>query len=380
MRVAVIGAGFIGAAIAHHAAQRGAEVVVLEAEQPCAGASGHTFSCLNVFGHSPSSFVAIRSEGIRELQTLANAIECPSAVRMSGTIRLATEPNAHARLMSEAQTALSNGVPVQFLSASEVRTRFEPALNTSHVLEPIIRVESEGWADLPTLVARLLSSHGIRLVANVRVNEIDRQADGRLKISADKLTVIADMVVIAAGTGTPGFIAALGGGGIPVEARPGVLITLHAGEQALRHVIYSDEIHVRPELGGGEWLASMADYDLPLNGEEDASKRASIIASRVRDVLVCSPQVTCRAHVVGVRPTLPDGLPAIGPVGALRNVYAVVTHGGATLGALLARWCVEEMVGGNDYEMLAPYRLDRFAPPDSDKAAKRAQHPGIAAG
>jgi glycine/D-amino acid oxidase-like deaminating enzyme len=44
LKVTVVGAGIVGAAIAFHLSRLGVNVTVLEAETPGAGASGHSFA------------------------------------------------------------------------------------------------------------------------------------------------------------------------------------------------------------------------------------------------------------------------------------------------------------------------------------------------
>ena len=50
LKVTVVGAGIVGAAIAFHLSRLGVNVTVLEAETPGAGASGHSFAWINSFG------------------------------------------------------------------------------------------------------------------------------------------------------------------------------------------------------------------------------------------------------------------------------------------------------------------------------------------
>ena len=53
MRVAVVGAGIVGSAMAFYLSRLGVEVTVLEAETPGAGTSGRSFAWINSFGKQP---------------------------------------------------------------------------------------------------------------------------------------------------------------------------------------------------------------------------------------------------------------------------------------------------------------------------------------
>ena len=57
LKVVVVGAGIVGASIAYHLSRRkDVAVIVLERDEPCAGASGHSFAWLNSFGKDPVSY------------------------------------------------------------------------------------------------------------------------------------------------------------------------------------------------------------------------------------------------------------------------------------------------------------------------------------
>jgi glycine/D-amino acid oxidase-like deaminating enzyme len=55
-----------------------------------------------------------------------------------------------------------------------------------------------------------------------------------------------------------------------------------------------------------------------------------------------------------------DGFPLVGFTDASRRVYALVSHSGMTLSALLGRLTAEE-IGGTASDLLAPFRPDRPA-------------------
>jgi len=45
--IVIVAAGVIGASIAYHLAQRGAQVIILEKERPASGATGKSFAWIN---------------------------------------------------------------------------------------------------------------------------------------------------------------------------------------------------------------------------------------------------------------------------------------------------------------------------------------------
>ncbi len=65
--------------------------------------------------------------------------------------------------------------------------------------------------------------------------------------------------------------------------------------------------------------------------------------------------------IVAYRPVPVDGLPIVGPLPELPDVYVAVMHSGVTLAPIMARFVTREILGGRPVDMLAPYRPGRFA-------------------
>ena len=63
--IVIVGAGVIGASIAYHLAQRGAQVIILEKERPASGATGKSFAWINAsFSKRPRSYYELNFLGI----------------------------------------------------------------------------------------------------------------------------------------------------------------------------------------------------------------------------------------------------------------------------------------------------------------------------
>ena len=55
-----------------------------------------------------------------------------------------------------------------------------------------------------------------------------------------------------------------------------------------------------------------------------------------------------------------DGMPVVGHVTGLDGLYLAVMHSGITLAPIIGRMTAEEVQDGVTFDVLAPYRLDRF--------------------
>jgi glycine/D-amino acid oxidase-like deaminating enzyme len=56
-----------------------------------------------------------------------------------------------------------------------------------------------------------------------------------------------------------------------------------------------------------------------------------------------------------------DGFPIVGFAGGHPDIYVTAMHSGMTLGPLVGRLAAAEILDGVEVDLLAPYRLGRFA-------------------
>lgn len=69
-RVVVIGAGIVGASSAYHLADKGAKVILVEAEDIASGATGASFAWLNTSHPEPDPIAQLRGSAIKEYRRL----------------------------------------------------------------------------------------------------------------------------------------------------------------------------------------------------------------------------------------------------------------------------------------------------------------------
>ena len=152
--VAVVGAGLVGAALAHDLGARGASVAVLEKEtEPAAGASRSNSGVVHTgFDSKPGEFetemILAQSERWRDV---FDALEIP--YRETGALLTAVDDEEASRLPNMAENAASNGVRVELLDGKEAR-RLEPrAPAVAGLLVP-----GESITDPYEVVRRMLAS------------------------------------------------------------------------------------------------------------------------------------------------------------------------------------------------------------------------------
>ncbi len=191
--VAIIGAGLVGAAIAYDLAARGVRSIVLEAADDVgAGASRSNSGIVHTgFDSSPGTLETAMSRAqAARWQRVFAALDVP--YRVPGALLVATDSAQAGQLPTIAAQAQVNGVPVELLSAADVRRREPNVVAGAGLLVP-----GEAITDPLVLVRRLLAScPDVRLrwpVAHV-------EADGAgARISGPAGTIQSDYAVNCAG-------------------------------------------------------------------------------------------------------------------------------------------------------------------------------------
>jgi D-amino-acid dehydrogenase len=173
-------------------------------------------------------------------------------------------------------------------------------------------------------------------------------------------SVRARRVVVAAGTATATLLAPLGLR-LPLQGAKGYSVT--DAEPALRPArplyLLEAKVGVSP-FAGGVRLAGTLEL-----GSSDPSlnrrRLAALDAAAVRYLDGWRPGGG-RREWAGFRPTLPDGLPAIGPVAGHDGVFVATGHQmlGVTLAPATAKILAPAVLDGGRSLELAPFSPDRF--------------------
>lgn len=415
--VAVIGAGIIGAASAVELIRDGNQVSILDPGEP-GGEQAASFG--NGCWLSPSSVVPMTAPGIwrkvpgwltdplgpltirwqylpRMLPWLtrflaAGATEAKVAATGRALRPLVIEsPERHKRLAEEAGVgdliqksgllyvfpsraefeaeALSwrvrrdNGVRWIELDENELRQR-EPALDRRYRFG--LLVEEGGHCRDPSAYVAALIAHAVAQGASLhRVPATGfRIESGRLRaVRTETGEIACDAAVIAAGAWSKA-LAAAAGDTVPLESERGYHALIAAPEIAPRTPLMpSDGKMSITHMAQGLRIAGQVE----LAGLEAAPnwKRAEILRDFALRMFPGLPRDLPAERVsfwMGHRPSLPDGLPCIGPATATPDIVHAFGHGhvglaaGATTGRLVADLISARPPGCDP----VPYRPQRF--------------------
>ena len=383
-RVAVIGAGIVGAAIGWRLANRGVQVSLIDKGQPGDGASSHSFAWINAGAKEPIEYHNLNRRSLEMWPRFAAAIgdggdPDSAGLRWGGKVSWESEVSAAEALIARVRQLQSWGYPTRLIDASELQ-HLEPALNVG----PVAAAEfspNEGQVE-PQMVIdcclRRLRELGCEVCADTEVHGFEQSEDGRVhRLHTASGPRDVDAVVIAVGTETT-RLASLAGVRVPQAESPGVVIRTNPLPPLLRNVpvVYAPrlgdgrrEIHMR-QCADGRLMIGEGDQESL--AEDDTQAHADDLLARACRYLPGLNGAQAFPVPVGWRPMPLDGYPVLGFASEAPNLYLALTHSGVTLTPALSQLAAQEICDGVPAEaVLGPYRPQRFAAltPEEETAA-----------
>jgi D-amino-acid dehydrogenase len=293
-----------------------------------------------------------------------------------------TELEAELTMLRE-QQAVGFAGRVERVTAADARD-LEPAL--SDVVVGGILAADERHVRPESVTAGLtdhLRDRGVHVCEHVRVERIGRDGGG-WALHAGGEVVRSERVVLAAGVHTGAMLAPLGVR-LPIEGAKGYSFTDTAPPVRPRRPLYllESKVGLSPYDGAVRFAGTL----------ELASRDVGVDARRLRALDVAGARylegwraTTGRTEWAGMRPLLPDGLPAIGPVPGHPGLFVATGHGmlGVTLAPATAEALAPVVLSGRPSPELAPFSVGRFGertPSDGanrDAAPEPARHGSVA--
>lgn len=384
-RVAVVGAGVVGVAVARCLAAGGADVTVFDRDGVGAGTSGRTFAWVNSHHKEPLAYHELNVAGMAAHHDLhAAGGGAAQWFFPTGNYEWADDDAGRARLAESCARLADRGYGVATTTPAEAR-RLVPDLLVPAGVDEIVRYPDEGHVLPYALLARLWGEardHGAVLRCPAEVVGVDPDT-ARVRLAGGE-TWSGDRVVLAGGRWT-GDLTGLAGHPLatvdPNRADPavcGFLGYTRPVPARLAAVLTTPRVNVRPD-GGGRLVLQTLDLDDradPLYTVDGAGAVGREMVSRLRRVLAGTDGVELDRIAVGQRALPADGLTAAGFL--TDRVYAVCTHSGITLSVLLGELIATEVLADKRSELLAGFEPDRLlgAPTGSFPALSPARNAG----
>lgn len=421
-----MGGGVIGLFVAHYLERAGAEVVLLERDAIGGGCSegnggwvcpsisrplpapGLTLTSLRWLLRSDSPLY-IRPAAILDLAGWLWAFRgyCNEASYAAGVAALAALNETTDRLFTQ---LLEEGVPFERAEAGTILAYDDEAelaqaagllakLGQERVGR-IDRLDRRGLAEAePGLrgdlfglhvrgdthvrpeslcagLAASLEARGVRIRAGLEVTGFAREARGvRMALTARRAPggddaprgpprpsepIEADLFILAAGAET-GVLAGMLDCELPLQAGKGYSITVRNAQARLKQPVHvaPARIGFTPFEGALRIIGTMEFSGI--NRYMDR-RRVALLERAARRYVPGALEGTERVDWVGMRPVLPDGLPAIGPLPHLDNVHVATGHQmlGVTLAPSTGRALAQLVLQGVSEIDLAPFDPARF--------------------
>jgi len=363
--VIVVGAGIIGAAVADALAQRGAEVAVLEMRSTGSGASHASAGILAPYTEAdeqaPLLPLGIRSLSLYDefISGIAGRSGRTIEYARSGTLEVALDVEDEARLKVSRDWLDRVGVRAEWLDPAELRS-CEPAV-TDRALGGLF-IRDHGFVGVPSLVTALASSarlSGATFESPVEVVEIVPRPSG-VELRAGDRRFSADYAVVAAGSwsrrvrvaGVPAF---------PVRPVRGQLLHLRwNGDGRPSRIVWGPRCYT-VSWSDGAMLVGATVEDAGFD-ESVTAAGLQALTSAVAELLPDAARATLLDARAGLRPALPDHLPAIGPLSSAPRVVMATGHyrNGILLAPLTARIVAEYVLTGSTDPAVAVTTPDRL--------------------
>jgi D-amino-acid dehydrogenase len=409
-KVAVVGAGVIGASIAFELQRRGFDVTLIDRGEPGRGTSyGNMASIALDFaaGSGPSTWKKIprwlldpegpvwlrpayapkmlpwflrfiaagRPSRLREIEDAGMSLshlalaDFRAMLSAIGAPDLMTEEGCLAIYETEAEFAADRGhielmqrygFEFEVLSGGAVQY-YEPALSP-RVAKAVLLPDNKSIRDPYGLVVKLADAARAAGAAFVpgAVRNVERRGDGTtVVILEDGRRVEADFAVLAAGVHTR-FLAERLGEPIPLETERGYHTQIMRPGISMRYsVIWPHRAFMVTPTAGGIRVGG----NVELAGLEAAPdfRRPRVLVRHAQRVLP-GLKVEEATEWMGHRPALPDTIPIISPSSKMPGVFYATGHGhlGLTFSATTARLIADMVAGAKPAVDVRPFRIDRY--------------------
>ncbi len=388
--VAVVGAGIVGAATARELAVRGVDVVLLDSGEVSSGTTGLGEGNVLCSDKDAGPELELSVHGLELYDELEERLGAEARIRRKGALIVHPEAETWAAEPARLERLRAAGVTGALVAADDV-VALEPEL-TGEVCGASL-FEADLQCD-PRAIARALAREAEEAGAEVRTGaRVVEIAQGVVLAGGERIG--AGAVVIAAGPWSAAF-AEQAGVRLPLEPRKGQLVRL-ATTQGGSDPPYVAAGGFGPAKGGqtplirhkvvdGSYLASVMsgeaglqvtsvvettwDGDVLVGSSRERRGFDTTVDDAVSDAMVARaarlfprlaglPRTSAWA---GLRPWLPDHLPAIGPSRAVEGLWLATGHEGAgvALGPITGRLVAQAYCGEPSPVELAPFDPDRF--------------------
>jgi D-hydroxyproline dehydrogenase subunit beta len=370
--VAVVGAGIVGAATAWELHARGVDVALLDRGEVSGATTGLGEGNVLCSDKQAGPELDLTLAGLDVYDELEERFGDEARIRRKGALVVHRAPETWAREAARVERLRSAGAHGYLVDVADVRA-MEPQLTGD------VAGASFFPADLqcaPRAIARALAGGLPRVHTGVEVHGVAVEQGRVTALQTSDGTLACDAAVIAAGPWSRA-LAEAAGLALPLEPRKGQLVRLAAAgnERLIRHkVVEAGYLGSVASIDAGLQVTTVLETtwegDVLVGSSRerrgfDLSVDDAVSAAMLREAFALMPDLrglAVDAAWAGLRPWLPDHLPAIGPSSVVAGLWLATGHEGAgvALGPVTGRLVAQLYAGEPPIVDPAPFSPDRF--------------------
>ena len=371
--VAVVGAGIVGAATAWELHARGVDVALLDRGEVSGATTGLGEGNVLCSDKGVGPELELTLAGLGVYDELEALLGDRARIRRKGALVVHRAQETWAGEAVRVEHLRAAGAHGYLVDVGDVRA-MEPGLTGDFVGASFYPADLQC---APRAIARALAEAVPRVHTGVEVQAIAVEHGRVTGLRTSEGVLACDAAVIAAGPWSRA-LAEAAGVALPLEPRKGQLVRLAAATR--------DERLIRHKVVEAGYLGSVASGDAGLqvttvlettwegdvlvgSSRErrgfDLSVDDAVSAAMLEQAFALMPglrALALDAAWAGLRPWLPDHLPAIGPSGAVAGLWLATGHEGAgvALGPVTGRLVAQLYTGEAPVVDPAPFSPDRF--------------------
>ena len=371
--VVVVGAGIVGTAVARELAVRGVAVALLDRGDVAMGTTGLGEGNVLASDKDAGPELQLTRAGLDVYAEIEDRMGDAARIRRKGA--LVVHPDA-ATWAAEPERIASLGVPARLVTREELQ-RLEPELTGA--VHGATHVPGDLQCD-PRAIAQALAREAAAAGAEVRtgvdVRGVVVEGGRVVGVETAERRIAAGAVVLAAGPWTRP-LAEAAGVPLPLEPRKGQLVRLRAPSAGfVRHkVLDGSYLAAVREPGAGLQVSTVVETtwegDVLVGSSRERRGFDTTVEPDVIDAMIeraarlfpALRALEATASWAGLRPWLPDHLPAIGRAERVPGLWLATGHegSGVALGPVTGRLVAQLYCGAAPVVDPAPFAPDRFA-------------------
>jgi glycine/D-amino acid oxidase-like deaminating enzyme len=381
--VAVVGGGVIGTAVAYYLSRQGADVLLLEQNELGSGTSSACDGFVIMQSKNPGVHLQLGLASARIYRDLTAELDWDLEYNPCGGLIVIERPDELPAMETFMHKQQAIGLDVRLISGEEAR-RLEPNL-APHVVGATYSAQDSQVNPLQVVLgfAQAAIRHGARVQQGTPVQSLVRKNGTIEKVVIPGGCVYAQSYILCTGVFTSALLAPLGLE-LPLRPRRGQLVVTEPAPSLVRHILlcaryiaakYHPELLAAAEddalrLGVGLALEQTAAGTILVGStREFVDWDTSTTLEGVRTVLRHGARILPaldKLHVIrtfaGLRPYTPDGLPYLGLLPGVDNLYIAAGHegDGIALAPITGQLLAELVVSGETSISLTEFAPDRF--------------------